>query len=142
MDLWNFKTIPISSAQQTKSKFCLPRGRKNDVWSFIWGTQNYSSRKFYALAFQSMQVPSSFTWLWKSKCTPRIKFFGWLILVDRLNTRGMLKQRNFHLDQGYNCVMCNRGVEEDLNHPFFTVLLLRSAGNLCTFIGLTVKLFT
>jgi hypothetical protein len=30
--------------------------------------------------------------LWKSKCTPRVKFFGWLVLVDRLNIRNMLKR--------------------------------------------------
>ena len=66
-----------------------------------------------------MATSPCFTWLSKSKCIPRIKFFGWLILVDRLNTRSMLKRRNFHLDQGYNCVMCNLSVEEDLNHLFF-----------------------
>ena len=66
-----------------------------------------------------MQVPSSFTWLWKLKCTPRIKFFGWLLFVDRLNSRNMLRRRNLHIDSGYSCVMCNSGSEEDILHLFF-----------------------
>ena len=92
---------------------------QTDRWIFMWGSHEYSSQKFYALIFRNMQVPPSFTWLWKSKCTPRIKIFGWLLLVDRLNTRNMLRRRHFHLDAGYTCVMCNLGVEEDINHLFF-----------------------
>ena len=85
-----------------------------DRWTFMWGSHVYSSQKFYALAFRNLQVPRSFTWLWKSKCTPHIKFFGWLLLVDRLNTRNMLIRRNFHIDAGYSCVMCNQDLEEDI----------------------------
>ena len=91
---------------------------QRDVWKLMWGAQKYSSCKFYALVFQNMHTHLSFTWLWKSKCTPRIKFFGWLLLVDRLNTRNMLR-RNFHIEDGYSCVMCNTGVEEDIFHLFF-----------------------
>jgi hypothetical protein len=92
---------------------------QHDVWSFIWGNSVYSSSKFYALVFKNMDVEPSFSWLWKSKCTPRIKFFGWLLLVDRLNTRIMLRRRHFHLDSGYACAMCNTGAEEDISHLFF-----------------------
>jgi len=90
-----------------------------DRWTFTWGSYVYSSQKFYALAFRNLQVPCSFTWLWKSKCTPHIKFFGWLLLVDRLNTRNMLRRRNFHIDAGYSRVMCNHDLEEDIQHLFF-----------------------
>ena len=90
-----------------------------DRWIFMWGSHIYSSQKFYALGFRNLQAPRSFTWLWKSKCTPRIKFFGWLLLVDRLNTRNMLRRRHFHVDAGYSCVMCNLDLEEDIQHLFF-----------------------
>ena len=53
-----------------------------DSWVFIWGSSIYSSQKFYALSFKKMATSPCFTWLSKSKCIPRIKFFGWLILVD------------------------------------------------------------
>ena len=92
---------------------------QTDTWVFIWGSHEYSSQKFYALVFRSMQVHPIFTLLWKSKCTPRINFFGWLMFVDRLNTRNMLRRRHFHIDDGYTYIMCNLGVEEDINHLFF-----------------------
>jgi hypothetical protein len=44
--------------------------------------------------------------IWKSKCVPKIKFFAWLLLNDRLNTRNMLRRRYKHLDQGYSCALC------------------------------------
>jgi len=50
----------------------------------------------------------------------RIKFFAWLILVDRLNTKSMLKRRNMLAEEEVNCVMCNPGEEEDIDHLFFS----------------------
>ena len=79
---------------------------RTDRWSFMWGSLEYSSQKIFALALRNIETPTTFICLWKSKCIPRIKFFGWLILVDRLNTRSMLRRRHFHLEDGYACVMC------------------------------------
>jgi len=76
-------------------------------------------KKFYDLAFRNSPTSLTFAWLWKSRCIPRIQFFGRLLLVDRLNTRSMLRRRHFHLDDGYLCVMCSLGVEEDVLHLFF-----------------------
>ena len=47
-----------------------------DSWSSIWGHSNYSSRQFYKLGFMHLRKPPTFTWIWKSKCTPRLKFFA------------------------------------------------------------------
>jgi hypothetical protein len=58
--------------------------------------------------------------IWKSKCTPRIKFFTWLILVDRLNTKTMLRRRNIGDRQDDNCVLCSTGEEETIEHLFFS----------------------
>jgi hypothetical protein len=90
-----------------------------DVWHFIWGTQSYSSHRFYQHHFSSLQPQRSVVWIWKSKCLPKIKFFGWLLLNDRLNTRNMLRRRNKFLEEGYNCVLCQNHVEETLEHLFF-----------------------
>jgi hypothetical protein len=57
--------------------------------------------------------------LWKSSCTPRIKFFAWLILVDRLNTKTMLRRRHLHIEGDVLCVLCDTGLEEDIDHLFF-----------------------
>jgi hypothetical protein len=61
----------------------------------------------------------SFSWLWKSKCTPKLKFFWWLVLVDRLNTRNMLPRRNYKLNSSNNCLMCPSPPEETLEHMIF-----------------------
>lgn len=56
--------------------------------------------------------------MWKSCCKSRKKFFFWLVLRDRINTRNLLRRKNIHLDD-YNCVWCDRGCEEALMHLFF-----------------------
>jgi hypothetical protein len=59
-----------------------------------------------------------FQWMWKSCVLRGHKFFFWLLLNNRLNTRNLLKRKNMDL-QDYNCVLCTRKVEEDLMHLFF-----------------------
>jgi hypothetical protein len=71
------------------------------------------------LCFRELNPHVSFLWLWKSKCTPRVKFFGWLVLSDRLNSRNMLKRRHYILNSGYNCLMCDNPPEETLEHMLF-----------------------
>jgi hypothetical protein len=46
------------------------------------------------------------------------KFFFWLILQDRLNTRALLKRKHMSL-LNYHCVLCNLGVDEDIFHLLF-----------------------
>ena len=45
-------------------------GSSEDAWTFIWGNSQYTSNRFYKLAFRNSQTPQTFKWLWKSKCTP------------------------------------------------------------------------
>jgi hypothetical protein len=58
-------------------------------------------------------------WVWKSNCTPTIKFFAWLLLNDRLNTRNILRRRKKFLEEGYNCALCHEEIEETSVHLFF-----------------------
>lgn len=58
-------------------------------------------------------------WIWKSKCVPKVKNFTWLPLNDRLNTRNILRRRYKHLDEGYNCALCQDDLEETMLHLFF-----------------------
>ena len=90
-----------------------------DTWTFIWGNSQYTSSSFYRLAFRNSYTPRTFKWIWKSKCIPMLKFFAWLILLDRLNTKDMIRRRNFHVQPNAHCVMCTTSVEEDVNHLFF-----------------------
>jgi hypothetical protein len=88
-----------------------------DRWTPIWGN-HYISRGFYSEVFKNMEAHSVFKVIWKSRCTPRVRFFAWLILVDRLNTKNML-QRNLHVQDDPICVMCDSGEEETIENLFF-----------------------
>ena len=45
--------------------------------------------------------------------------FAWLLLSDRLNTRDLLKRRNWNVTKETNCVFCAAHVYEERFHLFF-----------------------
>ena len=89
-----------------------------DNWSPIWGDK-YSSKRFYSYAFKELDAHPIFKIIWKCKCSPRVKFFAWLILVDRLNTKDMLQRRHLNIQGTPTCVMCAAGSLETIEHLFF-----------------------
>jgi hypothetical protein len=48
--------------------------------------------------------------------------FYWLLLQDRLNTRGLLKRKNMKLES-YTCELCLLQMEEKLKHLFLSAHL-------------------
>jgi hypothetical protein len=48
-----------------------------------------------------------------------LKFFTWLMLVDRLYTKSMLQRRHLNATQNNICVLCDMQAEEDIVHLFF-----------------------
>ena len=91
-----------------------------DVWTFISGNQIYSAQLYYRMVFQNLNPSPIFKKIWKSKCTPRLKLFAWLLFVDRLNTRSMLDRRHFNVQPNSWCVLCSSNYDEDLEHLFFS----------------------
>jgi hypothetical protein len=91
----------------------------SDTWEPIWGSR-YTSKKFYNYAYKEVEGHSIFKLVWKSRCTPRVKFFARLVLVDRLNTKVMLRRRHLNTQDDPYCVMCNVAIEEDIEHLFFS----------------------
>jgi hypothetical protein len=91
-----------------------------DSWVLVWGNQNYSSRRYYHIVFENLQVHQIFKALWKSKCIPHIKLFFVVLLVDRLNTRTMPLRRNYHVQPNEFCVLCPNNTPEDIDHLLFT----------------------
>jgi hypothetical protein len=89
-----------------------------DQWSYLWGSSLFSSSRAYRSLIGHRQVHRVFKWLWKSSCQNKRKFFFWLILQDRLNTRAMLQRCHMHLPD-YSCVLCNLNVQEDVAHLLF-----------------------
>jgi hypothetical protein len=88
-----------------------------DKWVPMWGSK-YTSRKYYTHVFSSVEAHLVFKVIWQSRCTPRVKIFAWLILVDRLNTEDMLQRRNLNIEGSPICIMCKRGELETIEHLF------------------------
>jgi hypothetical protein len=89
-----------------------------DVWVYSWG-DSYTSARCYKHMHEDLVVMPAFKWLWKSCCMLRVKFFAWLLLVDRLNTRDLLVRRHWNVTPDKHCVLCPTRTYEDRFHLFF-----------------------
>ena len=107
-ELWEMQELTASTH---------PMQGERDVWSCVWGAK-YSSRQFYAYYFRNVTVDDAFRWIWKSKCTMKIKVFGWLVAADGDNTKNMLRMRHWNVADGINCGLCGNGEEETVEHLF------------------------
>lgn len=101
---------------------------QDDIWICLWKGGLYTSSSYYKLHFSEIAVPAPLIWIWKGKSMPKIKFFAWLLLVDRLNTRGMLRRRNKFLEVGYSCALCPYDLEESTLHFSLIVRLVSADG--------------
>jgi hypothetical protein len=90
-----------------------------DNWHYIWGSDSFSTTKAYNFLIGVQHTPIFFTWLWKSSCQQKHKFFFWLLLHDRLNTRNLLRRKNCLLPS-YNCATLQCNHEETLAHLFWS----------------------
>jgi hypothetical protein len=91
---------------------------ENDMWSYIWGKRTYSSSRAYNHLFGSESVHPIFRWTWQTSYQQKHKVFFWLLLQDRLNTRGLLRRKNMSLES-YTRELCLLLREEKLRHLFF-----------------------
>jgi hypothetical protein len=111
--------------------------RTSDKWEFAWGKSIYKSKDYYNFCFKDAVVPDYLQWIWKSKCIMKHKVFAWLMLVDRINTRDMLRRRNMDIGSVFSCMLCDTGLDETRNHLFFCCPFSSSCWseigmNLCT----------
>ena len=92
----------------------------NDTRQYIWGTGNYASQRFYKLCFWYLLPPMTFKWIWQSKVNLKINVFGWLLLMDRVNTRDLLDRKHCApLNASLSCSICLINVRETRKHLFF-----------------------
>lgn len=63
-------------------------------------------------------IPPHFQWVWKSSCQPKHKVFFWMLLLDRVNTRNLLRRKTFYLES-YNCALKSCQQEETVFHLFW-----------------------
>ena len=89
--------------------------------TWVCNLGRFSSKGYYNHCFKQVVADEAFCWLWKSKSPIKFKLFGWLLLVDRLNTRNMLRRRHFAVaGDNYTCMFCQNPPEETVEHLFFT----------------------
>jgi hypothetical protein len=46
-----------------------------DSWSYIWGSDTFSTTSAYKFMIGVQHAPKNFTWIWESSCQPKHKFF-------------------------------------------------------------------
>jgi hypothetical protein len=90
-----------------------------DGWELVWGASAYKPKDFYKFCFKEIETPGCLQKIWNSKCMMKHKVFAWLMLVDRLNTRNMLRRRNYDIASVYTCLLCDSEQDETRNHLFF-----------------------
>jgi hypothetical protein len=91
---------------------------EQDNCTYIWDSGVFTSKHACENMKGYSSAPLPFHWLWKSRCQGKGKVLFWLFLNDRLNTRNLLRRKQFQL-QSTSCVMCSQHVEETLHHLFF-----------------------
>lgn len=91
-----------------------------DKWTYSWNTEIYHSKKVYKLFFNHLEPAKPLTLLWQSKSVMKLKVFLWLLLMNRHNTKELLQKKNFVIQGGIHCVMCNSMVTENMLHLFFS----------------------
>ena len=91
----------------------------------MWGAQLFKTTHYYKFFFREVIAHAAFRWLWKAKSVPKIKVFGWFLLVDRLNTHNMLKRRHYNIGTNLDCLLYGEHIEETVEHLFFTCPVAR-----------------
>jgi hypothetical protein len=112
-----------------------------DQWKPDWG-KDYTAKRFYTMVYDLFQAHPIFKLVWKSRCTPRIKFLIWLILVDRLNTKTMLSRRHIGEKNNDHCVLCSLGEMRPWNISFSYSHLQLNAGVIWVSSGISIYAWT
>jgi hypothetical protein len=82
--------------QQLIQQTHIPEDTK-DSWHYIWDNSVYTAAKFYHLPFKNVHPPNPFIWIWDSSCANKIRVFAWLLLMDRLDVRNILRRKKHKL---------------------------------------------
>ena len=68
---------------------------EHDLWKIPGASDKFKSNILYKLLRPFPPAPNPFQWIWKSCTLPKHKFFFWLSIQDRLNTRDLLTRKQF-----------------------------------------------
>jgi hypothetical protein len=91
---------------------------RDDIWCLRGNEASFSTKKVYRALIGNYEVPKPILDIWKTCNIPRQKFFAWLLMNNRLNTKDLMCRKNFFV-QIKDCVLCDTCPEETLMHLFF-----------------------
>lgn len=97
------------------SAFVLNPGVMDEISWNLTENGTYSSKSAYKAQFYGSIAAPIGSSVWKIWAPPKIKFFSWLFVQDRIWTSDRLERR--HWDNCGNCPLCNR-VLESVEHLF------------------------
>jgi hypothetical protein len=107
---------------------------ENDIWSPIWGDY-YSTKRMYNYIIGEHDTPQPILDIWKTCNIPRQKFFAWLMLHNRLNTKEMMIKKNFYVEF-IDCINCEEWPMENNMHLFLNALSAKASGGLLAWNGI------
>jgi hypothetical protein len=90
---------------------------ENDIRSPYWGDY-YSTKRMYNTLIGEHDTPQPILDIWNTCNIPRQKFFAWLMLHNRLNTKDMMIKKNFYVEFS-DCIICEEWPVESNMHLFF-----------------------
>jgi hypothetical protein len=90
----------------------------HDAWILNGNATGYSTKILYIELIGEHPTPPAILDTWKTCSLPRQKFFAWIMLHKRLNTKDLMTRKNFYV-QYKDCIMCDTCPEETIMHLFF-----------------------
>jgi hypothetical protein len=118
-----YRPLSMVAAAQCDDLFHILNSRSSIQQSDIWGLEGcrngFSSRKVYALLTPYEIAPALVLWTWQACVMAKHKFFFWVLLQDRLNTRDLPTRKNFFVESQLY-VLCDDHSHEEFIHLFFS----------------------
>lgn len=93
----------------------------HDVWILCLGHGTIYFQQVLQIAFLEHLPPATLPLIWKSKVMMKIKVFGWLFLMDRVNTMDLLDRK--HCKPPNASIICQSfqsNQRETMEHMFFS----------------------
>jgi hypothetical protein len=101
----------------------------SDEWTYVWDSGGFSSHRAYSFLRGSHPASPLFKWMWASKAQNKHKFFFWLFLRDRINTRNLLHKKNAFRPHIYVSSVCKM-LKRIFNTFSLVAILVMLAGHI------------
>ena len=87
------------------------------ILEIFYGVE-YITKKAYNALIGTHPTKKCILDIWKTCCLTKHNFFAWLMMNGKINTKDMMKRKNFYVEF-YDCILCDTCLEESIFHIFF-----------------------